>query len=52
MGDHAAAAAGIQGAGVDDGGAIGEHRLVYRITGEGDGAVLQIAQCMYHYGRR
>jgi toxin YoeB len=31
---------------------IGEHRLVYRITGEGDGAVLQIAQCMYHYGRR
>lgn len=31
---------------------IAEHRLVYRIVGEGDDAVLQIAQCMYHYGRR
>jgi toxin YoeB len=27
---------------------IAEHRLVYRITDD----VLQIAQCMYHYGRR
>jgi toxin YoeB len=27
----------------------GEHRLVYRITGTGDGASLEIAQCRYHY---
>ena len=31
---------------------VKEHRLVYRIVGEGDKAVLEIAQCMYHYGRR
>ncbi|MBQ0818889.1 Txe/YoeB family addiction module toxin, partial [Microvirga sp. HBU67558] len=27
----------------------GEHRLVYRITGAGDGQQLEIAQCRYHY---
>jgi toxin YoeB len=26
-----------------------EHRLVYRVTGEGDAQMLQIAQCRYHY---
>jgi toxin YoeB len=30
----------------------GEHRLVYRIVGEGDAAFLQIAQCRFHYERR
>jgi len=28
----------------------GEHRLVYRVTGQGDGQTLEIAQCRYHYG--
>jgi toxin YoeB len=27
----------------------GEHRLVYRVTGTGDGARIQIVQCRYHY---
>jgi toxin YoeB len=31
---------------------IKEHRLVYRVVGEGDEAVLEIAQCLYHYSRR
>ena len=26
-----------------------EHRLVYRVRGEGQGQVLEIAQCRYHY---
>ena len=26
-----------------------EHRLVYRVTGSGEGQVLEIAQCRYHY---
>lgn len=26
-----------------------EHRLVYRVTGEGTGQSLQIAACRYHY---
>ena len=26
-----------------------EHRLVYRVRGEGDAQVLEIAQCRYHY---
>ena len=26
-----------------------EHRLVYRVTGSGDGQTLQVAQCRYHY---
>lgn len=26
-----------------------EHRLVYRLTGTGDGQALEIAQCRYHY---
>jgi toxin YoeB len=26
-----------------------EHRLVYRVTGTGDGQQLEIAQCRYHY---
>ena len=26
-----------------------EHRLVYRLEGEGDGQVLTITQCRYHY---
>ncbi|MCB1382542.1 MAG: Txe/YoeB family addiction module toxin [Notoacmeibacter sp.] len=30
----------------------GEHRLVYRVSGSGDGRMLEIAQCRYHYGRR
>ena len=27
-----------------------EHRLVYRVTGEGEAQVLEIAQCRYHAG--
>ena len=27
----------------------GEHRLVYRVAGAGDGQALEIAQCRYHY---
>lgn len=27
----------------------GEHRLVYRVRGEGSARVLEIAQCRYHY---
>jgi toxin YoeB len=27
----------------------GEHRLVYRVTGNGDAQALEIAQCRYHY---
>ena len=27
----------------------GEHRLVYRITGEGGEQQIEIAQCRYHY---
>ncbi len=26
-----------------------EHRLVYRISGNGDAQTLEIAQCRYHY---
>ena len=26
-----------------------EHRLVYRVAGKGDGQVLEIAQCRFHY---
>jgi len=26
-----------------------EHRLVYRVSGEGDAQALEIAQCRYHY---
>ncbi|QJB69712.1 Txe/YoeB family addiction module toxin [Parasphingorhabdus halotolerans] len=26
-----------------------EHRLVYRVRGEGDAQVLEVAQCRYHY---
>jgi toxin YoeB len=26
-----------------------EHRLVYRVSGKGEGQTLQIAQCRYHY---
>ena len=26
-----------------------EHRLVYRVAGEGDQQTLEIAQCRYHY---
>ena len=26
-----------------------EHRLVYRVTGTGEGQALEIAQCRYHY---
>lgn len=26
-----------------------EHRLVYRVSGKGDGQALEIAQCRYHY---
>lgn len=25
------------------------HRLVYRVSGSGDGQALEIAQCRYHY---
>lgn len=27
----------------------GEHRLVYRVVGDGDAARLEIIQCRYHY---
>jgi toxin YoeB len=27
----------------------GEHRLVYRVAGEGKEQTLQVAQCRYHY---
>ena len=27
----------------------GEHRLVYRVTGNGDAQALEVAQCRYHY---
>jgi toxin YoeB len=27
----------------------GEHRLVYRVTGTGDGQRVEIVQCRYHY---
>jgi toxin YoeB len=26
-----------------------EHRLVYRVSGKGEGLQLEIAQCRYHY---
>lgn len=26
-----------------------EHRLVYRMTGKGEGQALEVAQCRYHY---
>ena len=26
-----------------------EHRLVYRVSGKGEGQALEIAQCRYHY---
>jgi toxin YoeB len=26
-----------------------EHRLVYRLSGTGDGQILEIAQCRFHY---
>ncbi|WP_420606209.1 Txe/YoeB family addiction module toxin [Novosphingopyxis sp.] len=26
-----------------------EHRLVYRVRGQGDGQALEILQCRYHY---
>jgi len=26
-----------------------EHRLVYRVSGSGDGQALEVAQCRYHY---
>jgi toxin YoeB len=26
-----------------------EHRLVYRVVGSGEGQMLQVAQCRYHY---
>ncbi len=26
-----------------------EHRLVYRVSGTGDGQALEVAQCQYHY---
>jgi toxin YoeB len=26
-----------------------EHRLVYRVSGEGEGQALEVAQCRYHY---
>ncbi len=26
-----------------------EHRLVYRVTGSGEGQALEVAQCRYHY---
>lgn len=28
-----------------------EHRLVYRVTGKGDGQALEIAACRFHYAR-
>jgi toxin YoeB len=27
----------------------GEHRLVYRVSGKGDGQQVEIVQCKYHY---
>lgn len=30
----------------------GDHRLVYRIVGGGDGQRLEIVACRYHYSRR
>jgi toxin YoeB len=27
----------------------GEHRLIYRVVGEGETRQIEIAQCMYHY---
>lgn len=27
----------------------GEHRLVYRVSGKGEGQALEVAQCRYHY---
>ena len=27
------------------------HRLVYRVSGKGDGQALEIVACRYHYGR-
>lgn len=27
----------------------GEHRIVYRVTGEGNAQVLEIAACRFHY---
>jgi toxin YoeB len=26
-----------------------EHRLVYRVSGGGDGKALEVAQCRHHY---
>ena len=28
---------------------LGEHRLVYRVTGKGDAQQLEIIQCRFHY---
>ena len=28
---------------------MGEHRLVYRVTGKGEAQALEVAQCRYHY---
>lgn len=28
-----------------------EHRLVYRMSGKGDGQAIEIAQCRFHYHR-
>ena len=28
-----------------------EHRLVYRVAGKGEGQVLEIMQCRFHYGK-
>lgn len=30
----------------------GEHRLVYRVTGQGDAQRLEIMSCRFHYSRR
>lgn len=30
----------------------GEHRLVYRVTGTGQGARVEIISCRFHYGKR
>lgn len=27
----------------------GEHRLIYRVSGEGDAQMMEIAACRYHY---
>jgi toxin YoeB len=30
----------------------GEHRLVYRVIGSGDGQRIEVMMCRFHYGRR